>query len=55
MEGGRHEGDPVLPVSQCRRILTRQGVLVAVGGPDNGRWIAPLMGPVKLLGHGVMR
>jgi NADPH:quinone reductase-like Zn-dependent oxidoreductase len=37
------------PVSQFRRILTRQGVLVAVGGPDNGRWIAPLMGPVKLL------
>jgi NADPH:quinone reductase-like Zn-dependent oxidoreductase len=37
------------PVSQCRRILTRTGVLVAVGGPKNGRWIAPLMGPVKLL------
>jgi NADPH:quinone reductase-like Zn-dependent oxidoreductase len=37
------------PVSQCRRILTRNGVLVAVGGPVTGQWISPLMGPVKLL------
>lgn len=37
------------PVSGCRRILTRKGVLVAVGGPVKGQWISPLMGPVKLL------
>ena len=37
------------PVSACRRILTRTGVLVAVGGPDKGQWISPLVGPVKLL------
>jgi len=37
------------PVSACRRILTRKGVLVAVGGPDKGQWISPLVGPVKLL------
>ena len=36
-------------VSECRRILTRKGVLVAVGGPVKGQWISPLMGPVKLL------
>ena len=36
-------------VSECRRILTRNGVLVAVGGPESGQWISPLMGPVKLL------
>ena len=37
------------PVSECRRILTRRGVLVAVGGPENGQWISPLLGPLKLL------
>ena len=37
------------PVSDCRRILTRDGVLVAVGGPVKGQWISPLIGPVKLL------
>jgi NADPH:quinone reductase-like Zn-dependent oxidoreductase len=37
------------PVNACRRILTRHGVLVAVGGPDTGKWLGPLMGPVKLL------
>jgi NADPH:quinone reductase-like Zn-dependent oxidoreductase len=37
------------PVSAYRRILTRQGVLVAVGGPIKGQWISPLMGPIKLL------
>ena len=36
-------------VSECRRILTRNGVLVAVGGPVNGQWISPLIGPIKLL------
>ncbi len=36
-------------VSECRRILTRKGVLVAVGGPVKGQWISPLTGPVKLL------
>ncbi len=36
-------------VSECRRILTRNGVLVVVGGPIKGEWISPLMGPLKLL------
>jgi NADPH:quinone reductase-like Zn-dependent oxidoreductase len=29
-------------LAQTRRVLAPQGVLVAVGGPDNGRWIGPL-------------
>jgi NADPH:quinone reductase-like Zn-dependent oxidoreductase len=37
------------PVSECRQVLTRKGVLVAVGGPDKGQWISPLIGPIKLL------
>ena len=36
-------------ISECRRILTRHGVLVAVGGPVTGQWISPLLGPMKLL------
>jgi NADPH:quinone reductase-like Zn-dependent oxidoreductase len=36
-------------VSQCRRILTRNGVLVAVGGPIRGQWLSPVMGPIMLL------
>jgi len=26
--------------AECRRVLTPKGI-VAVGGPDNGRWIGP--------------
>jgi NADPH:quinone reductase-like Zn-dependent oxidoreductase len=37
------------PVSECRRILTPKGVLVAVGGPIKGQWISPVMGPLMLL------
>jgi NADPH:quinone reductase-like Zn-dependent oxidoreductase len=29
-------------LSQTRRVLVPKGVLVAVGGPDKGRWIGPL-------------
>jgi NADPH:quinone reductase-like Zn-dependent oxidoreductase len=29
-------------VAQTRRVLVPQGVLVAVGGPNKGRWIGPL-------------
>jgi NADPH:quinone reductase-like Zn-dependent oxidoreductase len=36
-------------VGKCRRILTRNGVLVAVGGPVRGQWLSPLMGPVMLV------
>jgi NADPH:quinone reductase-like Zn-dependent oxidoreductase len=36
-------------LSEYRRLLTRKGKLVAVGGPDNGLWIAPLIGPVKMV------
>lgn len=36
-------------VRECRRILTRHGVLVAVGGPDKGQWISPVLGPIMLL------
>jgi NADPH:quinone reductase-like Zn-dependent oxidoreductase len=28
--------------SDCRRVLTPEGTLVMVGGPDNGRWLGPL-------------
>jgi NADPH:quinone reductase-like Zn-dependent oxidoreductase len=36
-------------LSECRRVLTRKGRLVGVGGPDNGLWIAPLIGPVQMM------
>jgi NADPH:quinone reductase-like Zn-dependent oxidoreductase len=29
-------------LAETRRVLVPKGVLVAVGGPDNGRWIGPL-------------
>jgi len=29
-------------LSQTRRVLVPKGVLVAVGGPDKGRWVGPL-------------
>lgn len=31
-------------LSDCRRALTTEGTLVLVGGPDKGRWLAPLTG-----------
>jgi NADPH:quinone reductase-like Zn-dependent oxidoreductase len=34
-------------LSECRRALTTEGTLVMVGGPDNGRWLGPLTGPLK--------
>ncbi len=32
-----------------RRVLTEDGkyVMIGGGGPDNGRWLGPMMGPVK--------
>jgi NADPH:quinone reductase-like Zn-dependent oxidoreductase len=36
-------------LSECRRVLAPKGVLVGVGGPDKGRWVGPLTGPVKML------
>jgi NADPH:quinone reductase-like Zn-dependent oxidoreductase len=36
-------------VAEMRRVLTPTGTLVWVGGPITGQWIAPLIGPVKLL------
>jgi NADPH:quinone reductase-like Zn-dependent oxidoreductase len=34
-----------------RRVLNREGkyVLIGGGGPDDGRWIGPLAGPIKAL------
>jgi len=29
-------------LAETRRVLVPKGVLVAVGGPDRGRWIGPL-------------
>ena len=34
-------------LSDIRRVLTREGTLVLVGGPDNGRWLGPLTGVLK--------
>ncbi len=34
-------------LSDCRRALTAEGTLVLVGGPDEGRWLAPLTGPLR--------
>jgi len=31
-------------LSDCRRVLTTEGTLVLVGGPDNGNWLGPLTG-----------
>jgi NADPH:quinone reductase-like Zn-dependent oxidoreductase len=36
-------------LSECRRVLAPKGVLVGVGGPDKGRWVGPLTGPVKMV------
>ncbi|MEU6788416.1 NAD(P)-dependent alcohol dehydrogenase [Nonomuraea angiospora] len=37
------------PLSAIRRMLAPKGVLVAVGGPVKGLWVAPFTGPLKLL------
>ena len=35
-------------LSETRRVLVPKGVLVAVGGPDKGRWIGPLGRSVRM-------
>jgi len=40
-------GNHSLP--DIRRALTREGTLVLVGGPDNGRWLGPLTGLLKVV------
>jgi NADPH:quinone reductase-like Zn-dependent oxidoreductase len=35
--------------SACRRVLTPQGTLVGVGGPNKGQWLGPMIRPVKAL------
>jgi len=35
-------------LSQTRRVLVPKGVLVAVGGPDKGRWVGPLGRSVRM-------
>lgn len=39
------------PLSDFRRVMSPQGVYVLIGGggPDDGRWVGPLVGPVKAL------
>ena len=37
------------PVAACRRVLTRQGILVGVGGPNKGRWMGPMTRAVKAI------
>ena len=37
------------PLSACRRVLTAQGVLVGVGGPNKGRWLGPMSRSIKML------
>ena len=34
-------------LSDCRRALTTEGLLVLVGGSGNGRWLGPLTGVLK--------
>ena len=36
-------------LAECRRVLSRRGVLVGVGGPDEGQWIGPLVRPARML------
>ena len=36
-------------LSDTRRALTPKGTLVLVGGPDNGRWLGPLTGLLKVV------
>jgi NADPH:quinone reductase-like Zn-dependent oxidoreductase len=35
-------------LSDIRRVLVPKGILVAVGGPDDGNWIAPFVGMAKM-------
>lgn len=35
-------------LADCRRVLSRRGVLVGVGGPAKGRWVGPMTRPVKM-------
>jgi len=35
--------------SEIRRVLTPKGVLVGVGGPNNGNWVGPFVGPARML------
>ena len=34
-------------LSDCRRVLTLEGTLVLVGGPNKGRWLGPMKGMLK--------
>jgi NADPH:quinone reductase-like Zn-dependent oxidoreductase len=36
-------------LSDCRRALTPEGSLVLVGGPNEGRWVGPLLGLLKVV------
>jgi NADPH:quinone reductase-like Zn-dependent oxidoreductase len=36
-------------LSACRRVMSPRGIYVIVGGPDRGRWIGPLISPLKAL------
>jgi NADPH:quinone reductase-like Zn-dependent oxidoreductase len=36
-------------LAASRRALAPRATLVGVGGPDNGNWVGPLSGPVKML------
>lgn len=39
------------PLAEFRRVMTPDGtyVLIGGGGPDDGRWIGPMLGPLKAL------
>jgi NADPH:quinone reductase-like Zn-dependent oxidoreductase len=32
---------------EYRRVLNPKGIFVIVGGPNDGRWIGPLINPIK--------
>jgi len=34
-------------LSEYRRVLNPKGAFVVVGGPNNGQWIGPMIGPIK--------
>jgi NADPH:quinone reductase-like Zn-dependent oxidoreductase len=36
-------------LSACRRVMSPRGIYVIVGGPGGGRWIGPLIYPLKAL------
>ena len=36
-------------LSEYRRVLTPQGILVSVGGPNKGSWLGPLAGALKAM------